>query len=142
MLATGSQGGVSIPLPFGTLYSAQSFLGFRLYKPPGWVVTCVQLSLHTNEETEVTCLPCGGGRILNPGCASRVRLQGPQAGLRCPREAQEVQGALRVGSFPEERLREPGLQVAGGCREPDWMLHLSEHLLYAREAAETVFSGR
>lgn len=63
---------------------------------------------------------------MHPESVFRV----PKAALRCPREAQESQGALRVGSFPEERLREPGLQVAGGCREPDWMLHLSEHLLF------------
>ena len=74
---------------------------------------------------------------MHPESVFRV----PKAGLRCPGEVQEAQGALRVGSFPEERLRERGLQVAG-CWEPDWMLHLSEHLLYAREAAETVFSRR
>ena len=35
MLATGCQGGFCIPLPFGALYSAQSFLGFHLDKPHG-----------------------------------------------------------------------------------------------------------
>lgn len=74
---------------------------------------------------------------MNPGCASGVHIQGPQAALRGLREAQQARGALWAGSFPEERPRESGLQAAGGCREPDWMLHPSERLLCAGQAPET-----
>ena len=96
----------------------------------GWVVTCTQLSLHTDKETEVRCFPCGGGRILNPGCAFRVRIQGPQGCSEVPEGSTGGSGGLASGKLPRGEAEGAGLQVAGGCREPDWRLHLSEYLLF------------